>query len=46
LEAIGLDTSLNEAVYAAILVVWLTALYFAIAAVRREREPVLETETS
>jgi uncharacterized membrane protein YfcA len=46
LEAVGLDPSLNVAVYAAILVVWLTALYFAITAVRREREPVLETETT
>ena len=44
LEAVGLDPSLNVIVYAAILVVWLTALYFAIAAVRRE--PVLETETT
>jgi uncharacterized membrane protein YfcA len=43
LEAVGLDTSLNAGVYAAILVVWLTALYFAIAAIRRERKPVLET---
>jgi uncharacterized membrane protein YfcA len=46
LEAVGLDPSLNVIVYAAILVVWLTALYFAIAAIRREREPVLETETT
>jgi hypothetical protein len=33
-------------VYAVILVVWLTALFFAITAVRRERQPVLETETT
>ncbi len=46
LEAVGLDPSLNVIVYAAILAVWLTALYFAIAAIRREREPVLETETT
>jgi uncharacterized membrane protein YfcA len=46
LEAVGLDPSLNVIVYAAILVLWLTALYFAIAAIRREREPVLETETT
>ncbi len=46
LEAVGLDPNLNVIVYAAILVVWLTALYFAIAAVRRERKPVLETETT
>src|ERR671916_1608602 len=46
LEAVGLDPSLNVVVYAAIMVVWLTALYFAVAAVRRERQPVLETETT
>ncbi len=46
LDAVGLDPSLNVIVYAAILMVWLTALYFAIAAARREREPVLETETT
>src|SRR5918992_4840660 len=46
LEAVGFDPSLNVIVYAAILVVWLTALFFAITAVRREREPVLETETT
>ena len=46
LEAVGLDPSLNVVVYAAILVVWSTALFFAIAAVRRERKPVLETETT
>ena len=46
LEAIGFDPSLNVVVYAVILVVWLTALFFAITAVRRERQPVLETETT
>jgi uncharacterized protein len=46
LEAVGLDTSLNAVAYAAILVVWLTALYFAVTTVRREREPVLETEAT
>jgi uncharacterized protein len=44
LGAVGLDPSLNTLVYAAILAVWITALYFAIAAVRRERKPVLETQ--
>jgi uncharacterized protein len=44
LGAVGLDPSLNAVVYAAILAVWLTALYFAIAAIRRERKPVLETQ--
>jgi hypothetical protein len=43
LEAVGLDPGLNVIVYAAILAVWFTALYFAISAVRRERKPVLET---
>jgi len=43
LEAVGLDPGLNIFVYAAILAVWLTALYFAITAVRRERKPILET---
>jgi uncharacterized protein len=46
LEAVGFDPSLNVIVYAAILVVWLTALFFAITAARREREPVLKTETT
>ena len=43
LEAIGLDPALNVFVYVAILAVWITALYFAYAAIRRERKPVLET---
>jgi uncharacterized protein len=43
LEAVGLDPALNVFVYVAILVVWATALHFAIAAVRRERKAVLET---
>jgi uncharacterized membrane protein YfcA len=43
LEAVGLDPSLNIIVYVAILAVWVTALYFAITALRRERQPVLET---
>lgn len=43
LGAIGLDPSLNGVVYVAILTVWISALYFAISAIRRERKPVLET---
>jgi uncharacterized membrane protein YfcA len=43
LGAVGLDPSLNIIVYVAILAVWITALYFAYAAIRRERKPVLET---
>ena len=44
LEAVGLDPELNVIVYAAIVVVWTTALYFAVASIRRERRPVLETQ--
>src|SRR5215212_10171354 len=44
LGAVGLDPSLNAVVYAAILAVWVTALYFAIAAIRRERKPVIESQ--
>ena len=43
LEAVGLDPSLNVFVYAAIVVVWAVALYFAIAAARRKAEPALES---
>jgi uncharacterized membrane protein YfcA len=43
LGAIGLNPELNIIVYVAILAVWITALYFAIAAIRRERKPVVET---
>ena len=46
LEAVGLDPALNVFVYGAILAVWITALYFAYAAIRRERKPVIETETT
>jgi uncharacterized protein len=45
LEAVGLDPALNVFVYGAILAVWITALYFAYAAIRRERKPVIETQT-
>ena len=43
LEAVGFNPELNIIVYVAILAVWITALYFAYAAIRRERKPVLET---
>src|SRR5919112_2579292 len=42
LGAIGLDPALNVFVYGAILAVWITGLYFAYAAIRRERKPVIE----
>jgi uncharacterized protein len=44
LEAVGLDPALNVFVYGAILAVWITALYFAYAAIRREHKPVIETQ--
>ena len=43
LEAVGFNPELNIVVYVAILAIWITALYFAYAAIRRERKPVLET---
>lgn len=42
LEVVGLDPNLNAIVYAAIVATWITALYFAVSAIRRERKPVLE----
>jgi uncharacterized membrane protein YfcA len=44
LEAVGFNPELNIIVYVAILAIWITALYFAYAAIRRERKPVLETQ--
>src|SRR3712207_6744135 len=45
LEAVGLDSSLNIIVYATILAVWLTALYFTLTPIRREPQTVLDTGT-
>lgn len=42
LSAIGLGGSVNIPVYIVILAVWITALYFAIKALRQDKEPVLE----
>ncbi len=42
LGAVGLDTSLNLLVYVAILIVWFTALYFAVRSLRRDQKLVLE----
>lgn len=42
LNAVGFDPSLNVYVYAAILVIWISALVLALSALRRERKPVLE----
>ncbi len=43
LEAIGLSSDFNIAVYTLIFAVWVAALYFAISALRRERKPVFES---
>ncbi|MGH3146549.1 MAG: TSUP family transporter, partial [Rubrobacter sp.] len=45
LEAVGLNPNLNTFVYLAILAVWGTALYFAITAVRKSADPVLDTSS-
>lgn len=42
LGAIGFDPSFNFIVYAAIVIVWATALFFAISALRREKKSFLE----
>ena len=42
LGAIGLDTSFNALVYVGIIGVWITALYFAITALRQEQKSVFE----
>ena len=42
LEAVGLSSDLDVLVYATIVMVWVTALYFAISALRKERKPVFE----
>ncbi len=44
LGAIGLDTSFNALVYVGIVVVWVTALYFAITALRQEQKVVFERD--
>lgn len=41
LGAVGFNPSFNIVVYAVILIVWFTALFFAIRALRRERKPLL-----
>jgi hypothetical protein len=41
LDAIGVSGAAAAVVYVAILVVWAVALYYAISALRREREPVI-----
>ena len=46
LEAIGVSGALAAIVYISIVAVWGTALYFAISALRRDREPVIEPEAA
>ena len=46
LSAIGVSGAPAAIVYIAILAVWITALFFAISAVRRERESVIEPEAA
>lgn len=43
LNAVGFNPDFNVIVYVSILVIWASALFLAISALRREREPVLET---
>ncbi len=46
LEAVGVSGALAAIVYISIVAVWGTALYFAISALRRDREPVIEPEAA
>jgi len=46
LDAIGVSGAPAVIVYVAILVVWAIALFYAISALRREREPVIEAEAA
>lgn len=43
LGAVGFNPSFNIIVYLAIIAIWVTALFFAIKALRQDQEPVLET---
>ena len=43
LDAVGLSSDLDVLVYATIITVWATALYFAISALRKERKPVFDS---
>jgi uncharacterized protein len=44
LKAIGIDPSVNYFVYAAIVAIWLVALYFALSFARRDSRPLIGTE--
>src|ERR671915_337535 len=44
LKAIGVDPSVNYFVYAAIVAIWLVALYFALSFARRDSRPLIGSE--
>jgi uncharacterized membrane protein YfcA len=46
LKAIGIDPGVNYFVYAAIVAIWLAALYFAISFARRDSRPLIGSEAS
>lgn len=46
LKTIGIDPGINYFVYAAIIAIWLVALYFALAFARRDSRPLLGSEAS
>ena len=43
LGAVGLSSDFNTLIYGAIVMVWVSSLYFAIFALRKERRPVFES---
>jgi uncharacterized membrane protein YfcA len=46
LKAIGVDPGVNYFVYAAIVAIWLVALYFALSFARRDSRPLIGSEAS
>ena len=46
LKAIGIDPGVNYFIYAAIVAIWLAALYFAISFARRDSRPLIGSEAS
>jgi uncharacterized protein len=46
LKAIGVDPGVNYFVYAAIVAIWLVALYFALSFARRDARPLIGSEAS
>src|ERR687893_467491 len=45
-EALGFDPGVNYFVYAAIVAIWLVALYFALSFARRDSKPLIGSEAS